>query len=156
MNISFDLDSTIIPHGNEFEIEKRSLIAKILCVEPIRKGTVALFRELQSNGHSVHIYTTSYRSKWKIRQMFWHYNISVKRIVNQSTNIKILSKSNISSSKYPPAFNFDIHIDDSEGVGMEADRFNFYSIIIKPSDDNWATTIKRKLLVSCNEQSSTL
>ncbi len=60
MHISFDLDSTLIPHGNEFEAEKRNLFAKFLGIEPIRLGTFTLISDLQNQGHTIHIYTTSF------------------------------------------------------------------------------------------------
>ena len=62
MNISFDLDNTLIPYSNDFETEKRSFIAKLLGVEKIRKGTQKLIFDLKKEGHQIHIFTTSYRS----------------------------------------------------------------------------------------------
>jgi hypothetical protein len=50
MNISFDLDSTLIPNGKEFETEKISVIAKLLGIEEIRKGTHELISDLQKEG----------------------------------------------------------------------------------------------------------
>ena len=58
MNISFDLDSTLIPNGKEFETEKRSGIAKLFGIDEIRKGTRELISHLQNHGHKIHIYTT--------------------------------------------------------------------------------------------------
>ena len=51
MNISFDLDNTLIPYSDEFETEKRNLFAKLIGIEKIRKGTPKLFKELQKEGH---------------------------------------------------------------------------------------------------------
>ena len=68
MNISFDLDSTLIPNGKEFETENRNGIAKLLGIEEIRKGTRELISDLQKQGHDIHIYTTSFRTKRKIRR----------------------------------------------------------------------------------------
>lgn len=58
MNISFDLDSTLIPNGKEFETENRSGIAKLLGIEEMRIGTRELISDLQNQGHKIHIYTT--------------------------------------------------------------------------------------------------
>lgn len=137
MNISFDLDSTLIPSGNEFETEKRNRIAKFFGIEKIRKGTPKLIFELQKKGHKIHIYTTSLRSKRQIRLTFKYYGIKIGRIVNQFENQKVLNKLNIYSSKYPPAFGFDIHIDDLKGVGIESEKLNFRVIIVEPNDHNW-------------------
>lgn len=73
MDVSFDLDSTLIPNGKEFETEKRGRIAKLLGVEEIRKGTPELITELQNLGNRVHIYTTSFRSKVRIRRTLRYY-----------------------------------------------------------------------------------
>ncbi len=90
LNISFDLDSTLIPNGNEFETEKQSFLIKLFRVEKIRKGTCELFDYLQKQGHTINIYTTSYRSKTKIRFMFLLYGLRVTKIINQTENINTL------------------------------------------------------------------
>lgn len=51
----------------------------------------------------------------------------------------------MSSSKYPVAFKFDLHIDDSKGVGIEGERFNFKTIIVDPSDQNWTDKVLREV-----------
>jgi len=141
MNISFDLDGTLIPNGNEFETEKRSVIAKFIGVENIRKGTSRLISELQKKGHIIHIYTTSYRKKRQIRLTLKYYGVNVKKIVNQIENQKVLNQRNIYSSKFPTAFGFDIHIDDLKGVGMESEKYHFKAIIIEPSNTKWKEKI---------------
>ncbi|WP_417289889.1 HAD family hydrolase [Corallibacter sp.] len=145
MNISFDLDSTLIPNGKEFETEKRSGIAKFFGIEEMRKGTAELITELKKEGNKIHVYTTSFRTKRIIRRTLKYYGITVDRIVNQTENQRELKMRNINSSKYPPAFDFDIHIDDSNGVGIEAERHNFRAIIIEPSDKNWIEKIKKDI-----------
>ncbi|WP_064966353.1 hypothetical protein [Tenacibaculum ovolyticum] len=142
MNISFDLDSTLIPNGKEFETENITKIAKLFGIEEIRKGAPKLIFDLQNKGHKIHIYTTSFRSKRKIRRTLKYYGIKASRIVNEKENRKVLKSLNINSSKYPPAFNFDLHIDDLRGVGIESEKFNFRAIIIKPNDKNWIDKIK--------------
>ncbi|NER15111.1 HAD family hydrolase [Leptobacterium flavescens] len=142
MNISFDLDSTLIPNGREFKTEKRSGIAKLFGIEELRKGTRELITELQNQGHKIHIYTTSFRTKGKIRRTLRYYGIKVERIVTQKENRRVLKSRNINSSKYPTAFGFDVHIDDSKGVGMESERYNFNAIIVEPTDENWIEKIE--------------
>ena len=145
MNISFDLDSTLIPNGKEFETEKRSRIAKLLGIEEIRKGTPGLITELKNQDNEVHIYTTSFRTQGKIRRTLKYYGIKVDRIVNQTENQRELKNVNINSSKFPPAFGFDIHIDDSKGVGIESERHNFNVIIVEPTDNKWVEKIKTEI-----------
>lgn len=148
MNISFDLDSTLIPYENEFATEKRSFFAKIFGIENIRKGTPELISELQNQGHAIHIYTTSFRSRRKIRRTFRYYGIKVGKIINQKENQPILKSKQIYASKYPPAFGFDIHVDDLKGVGIEAEKLNFKAIIIEPNDENWCTKIKNEIALT--------
>ena len=145
MNISFDLDGTLIPNGKEFETEKRGRLAAFFGVEEVRMGIGRLIAELQQQGHKIHIYTTSFRSKSRIRRTLNYYGISVSRIVNQSENSRTLRSLNMSSSKYPVAFKFDLHIDDSKGVGIEGERFNFKTIIVDPSDQNWTDKVLREV-----------
>lgn len=142
MNISFDLDSTLIPNEKEFETEKRSVIAKLFGIEEIRKGSSELISDLQSQGHKVNIYTTSFRTKGKIRRTLRYYRIKVNRIVTEKENRRILTTRNINSSKFPPAFNFELHIDDLKGVGIESEKFNFKAIIIETTDRDWVEKIK--------------
>ncbi|MGK4568714.1 HAD family hydrolase [Flavobacterium sp. 3HN19-14] len=146
MNISFDLDSTLIPNGKEFEVENIGRIAKLFGIEQIRKGTRELITDLQKEGHEIHIYTTSFRTKNKIRFTLFYYGIKVNRIINQTENQRTLRSLKITSSKYPAAFNFDIHIDDSKGVGMEAEKHNFRAIIVDPSEKNWIEIIKSEII----------
>ena len=143
MNISFDLDSTLIPNGEEFITEKRSKLAKLFGIEKIRKGSPELISYLQNNRHTVHIYTTSFRSKRKIRFTLKYYGIKVNRIINQKENQRKLKSIPINASKYPPGFHFDLHIDDSKGVGIEAVKFNFKAIIIKTCNVNWVEKNKK-------------
>ncbi len=150
MNISFDLDSTLIPYETEFETEQLSFIARLCGVEPIRKGSKELISDLQKQGNKVNIYTTSFRSKNKIRFTLWYYGIRVDKIITQHENQSVLKSMNIYSSKYPPAFNFDIHIDDSKGVGMEAEKYNFKVIIIDVDDKDWVDRISKRILEISN------
>lgn len=145
MNISFDLDSTIIPNGDEFETEKRNIVIRLLGAEKIRKGTFALFTELKARRHRIHIDTTSFRSAFQIRKSLICYGIRVDRIISQNQNQKMLKSLNINASKYPPAFKFDLLIDDSRGVSIKAKRLHFEAFIIETSDKTWYDTIIRQI-----------
>ena len=141
MNISFDLDGTLIPLNKEFSTEKLNWFGRLLRVEKIREGSIDLITKLHNDGHTINVYTTSFRSKFKIRKTFKYYGIAINKIVNQAENIKALNGDNINSSKYPPLFNFDVHIDDSRGVGVEGLKHNFKTIIIDSSDKDWSNSI---------------
>ncbi len=146
MKISFDLDDTLIP-GNKFlfSTENRNLIQKILKIEKIRKGSKRVFKDLKKQGHEIGIYTTSFRPKFKILFQLLTYGIRPDFIINENENRIELKRKNINSSKYPPAFEIDIHIDDSKGVEIEGQKLNFKTIIIKKSDNNWTEKIKQNV-----------
>jgi hypothetical protein len=48
-------------------------------------------------------------------------------------------------SKYPPAFGFDVHVDDSRGVGIEGERHGFKTIIVAVDDKNWDNSILKEI-----------
>ncbi|MBO9699742.1 MAG: hypothetical protein J7604_05985 [Sporocytophaga sp.] len=87
MTISFDLDDTLIPGTKLFETEKRNIFQTLTGQEKIRLGTIALFKELRTRGHTICIYTTSLRSIAGIKLMFYSYGIPVDKIINQQNII---------------------------------------------------------------------
>lgn len=140
MKISFDLDDTIISK-TRFALEKEPLLGKLIGAERIRFGTITLFKQLKAKGYKVGIYTTSFRSKAKIRRMFWLYGISVDYIINQQEHDKALREKKRDISKYPPIFGIDVHVDDSVGVEVEGKRHNFRTIIVSIDDKKWVDKI---------------
>lgn len=79
MIISFDIDNTLIPYSNEFEVEKRTQISKLMGEEPLRKRTMELFNELKNKRHETWIYTTSFRSRFYLKKTFWSYGLNPSR-----------------------------------------------------------------------------
>lgn len=144
MKISFDLDDTLIAK-NKFTLEKINLFHKLFGIERIRKGTIDLFRILKKQKHKIYIYTTSYRSKWRIKWIFYSYGISVDCIINQQKHLRKIKKLDFKCSKFPPMFNIDIHIDDSLGVKMEGEKYGFKTIIISEKDEDWTQTILKSI-----------
>lgn len=145
MKISFDLDNTLIPpRETDFQTEQRNIFQRLLGVEKIRFRTRELFRYLKEQGHVVGIYTTSYRPKTKLRIHLLTYGIIPDFIITEKENRQELSKRQINCSKFPPAFNIDIHVDDSLGVGREGQTYDFQTIIIKKDDIDWLERIKNR------------
>lgn len=143
MTISFDLDDTLIPGTKTFAVEKLNWFQKILGVEPIRAGTIELIKLLKSRGHSICIYTTSFRNPLSIRITFRSYGLSLHQVINQEKhNVTLKGRRNI-FSKYPPAFSIDLHIGDSPGVGLEGVKFKFKVLIIDEGDTNWFSLLSR-------------
>jgi len=138
LKISFDLDDTLIPgKRGDFEAEKRTFLQRILGIELLRKGTATVFQQLIEQGNTVGIYTTSYRSLFTIKLMFWSYGIRPDFIINEKINRRKLGKRNIKASKYPPAFGIDWHIDDSQGVAMEGERLGFEVLVLERNEVSW-------------------
>ena len=151
MRIAFDLDNTLIPFtsGKQFKVEPRTFVRRIFRAEPLRAGTIALFKSLKAEGHEIWIYTSSYRPKNFIRRTFFAHGIKLNGIVTQKTHNEVVKIKNIRFSKYPPSFRMDILIDDSKGVGMEGEQGGFRTLIIDPEDENWMIRISNE--VSKNE-----
>lgn len=147
MIISFDLDDMLIPGVKSFDTISQNLFQKIFSSEKLRLGTIELFKILRSQGHEIYIYTTSYRKRYKIWWMFMLYGVSVNRVINREIHINTLGEHAGMYSKFPPAFNIDVHVDDSKGVETEGKRHNFKTIIIEENDNNWINTVIEKVAV---------
>lgn len=80
------------------------------------------------------MYTSSYRSVWQVRKTFGLHGIFPDFVVNGQRHRKFVKRG---SSKYPPAFDIDLHVDDSEGVQIEGQRFGFQVLVIAPEDEKW-------------------
>ena len=145
MNISFDLDDLLIPGTKQFETERQSFLTKMFGTEKLRLGTIDLFKNLKSQGHQICIYTTSLRTPYKIMLTFLLHGLSVDGIFNKTLHDKKIKDLGLRCSKYPPMFGVDIHIDDSEGVKIEAKRHDFKVLIIAETDVNWTATVMQGL-----------
>ena len=141
MIISFDLDNTLIPYHEEFTVYDKTFLHKITNTESIRIGTKTIFNELKNRDCEIWIYTTSYRSIFTIKKIFWFHGLKPKKIINETVNQKKLKSINCKASKNPKAFGIDIHIDDSLGVKMEGEKLGFKTIILKTIDYDWVNTI---------------
>jgi len=145
MIISFDLDDTIIPGIKTFATEEHNFLQRIAGIEKIRLGTIKLFQELRLQGHSIYIYTTSFRPILKTKFTFYTYGIPVDKVINQKCHDEELKENKGRCSKFLPAFGIDLHVDDSPGLKIEGEKFNFKTIIIKEADKNWTQTILENL-----------
>ena len=66
-------------------------------------------------------------------------------MINQQCHDETLKEHKTRCSKFPPAFGIDIHVDDSPGVEMEANKFNFKTVIIGESDLNWTEKVLKSV-----------
>lgn len=147
MKISFDLDDTIIPGVKSFQTEPQTLFQRLLDMERIRKGTIELFKELKKQDHTVGIYTTSFSPYIRIKLLFLLSGFNLDFIINQKRHLGQVATSNVQSSKYPPAFDIDLHVDDSRGVEIEGHRYGFQTLIIEEGQADWISVVLERVSV---------
>jgi hypothetical protein len=144
VRIAFDLDDTLIPCSHAFPLEAPTRLARWLRVEPVRRGTVHLMRRLRATGCDVWVYTTSLRQPLAVRLQVLAYGIRLGGVINSDRHVRHLRRGPVewrSCSKYPPAFNIDLLVDDLEGVVLEGRRFGFRAVRVCPADENWAARV---------------
>nr|WP_295875515.1 hypothetical protein [uncultured Chitinophaga sp.] len=132
----------------QFPVERKTIWHRLFSREKIRQGTVRLMKQLRRDNHRLYVYTTSYRSPAYVRRLFLSYGIGLDKIINKNIHDKTLGKTAGSISKYPPAFDIDVHIDDSPGVAMEGERHGFRTIIIAEGDVEWTETVVHQLAIN--------
>ncbi|WP_060477055.1 MULTISPECIES: hypothetical protein [Pseudomonas] len=145
MRISFDIDDTLacLPHHAAEEHSRLPTFIHRWLGEPLRSGTRSLIRDLRRQGCSIWIYTSSGRTPAYIRRWLMLYGIHVDGVVNSDRHQHILSLHGLANapSKYPPAFDIDLHVDDSEGVGIEGSDHGFRVVVVDPQDQSWAEKV---------------
>lgn len=80
MRIAFDLDGTLIRLETNFPLEKfrYPFLARVFYAEKLRLGTISLIKSLQQEGHEIWVYTSSFRSPFYIKRMFWLHGIHLQ------------------------------------------------------------------------------
>lgn len=144
MRLAFDLDNTLIRCGHAFPLEtpQRRILARLLHNEHLRHGIKALVADCRQRGWEVWVYTTSYRSAWRIRRLFWLHSIRLDGVVNQPRHTR---EARARCTKHPPSFGIDLLIDDSEGVRIEGERHGFRVLVVAPQDAQWADKVRAAL-----------
>ncbi|MBN2979655.1 hypothetical protein [Pseudomonas lactucae] len=145
IRISFDIDDTLACQLHHSATEHSRLPA---CLhrwlgEPLRHGARSLTRELRRQGCSVWVYTSSGRTPSYIRRWLLLYGIHVDGVVNSVRHNQALTERGLSNppSKFPPAFDIDLHVDDSEGVQLEGYDHGFRVVVVDPQDKQWAQRV---------------
>lgn len=146
MLITFDIDDTIRLHGSSqpSETPASAWLARLFYREPLRPGFRLLCSDLRTLGCRIGIYTTSARPTGYIRRWMRCYGFTPDLIVNAAVHEAAVAgryRQGRPPSKHPGLFGVDLHIDDSEGVAIEAQRFGFRTLIIDPEDPEWSATI---------------
>ncbi|TGE10351.1 hypothetical protein [Hymenobacter fodinae] len=151
MRIAFDLDNNLIRNNYLFPLERPHWprLAQMLSSEGLRQGVAEAVALCRAQGWEVWVYTTSYRSAWYIRRLFWLHGIRLDGVVNQQRHDR---KVQVRSTKHPPTFGIDLLVDDSEGVKLEGERYGFRVVVVQPEDLDWV--MKVRAAVQCHDQVS--
>ncbi len=148
MLITFDLDDTLICWQQEVPKEPMNKPWYLwwFRAESLRKGTVELFNRLRAAGWDIGIYTTSHRRPCYIKRLFRLHGLKLDTVTNQSGHEKLIQGLKIKRkpSKLPSKVGSDLHIDDSQGVFMEGEKFHFNVLVIDSLDSNWTEKIWRE------------
>ena len=144
MRIAFDLDNTLIRCGYDFGLEtpRRQWWVRLLGGERLRHGIREVCAYCQQKNWEVWVYTTSYRSAWHIRRLFWLYGIRLDGVINQQRHEREVR---VRCSKHPPTFGIDLLLDDSAGVGWEGEQHGFRVLVVDPKDEHWVEKVKELL-----------
>jgi hypothetical protein len=140
MRISFDLDDTLICYqpGSPHEPNGVPWVFRWWVNEPLRRGAVAMMRELAAR-HELWVYTTSYRDPFAVRWWLRFHGVPIRYVMNQSRHDRMVGRRG--PSKDPGRFGIDLHIDDSWGVWVEGQRHGFRVLVVQPGDVDWAEKV---------------
>jgi hypothetical protein len=142
LRISFDLDDTLICYGEGVPCEPRLswFLRMVVGDEPLRRGAVRVMTALRDRGHEVWIYTTSGRSGRSVRWWLRAHGVRVDGVVNEEVHARCFGRGS-SPTKRPHAFGIDLHVDDSQGVAMEGERYGFRVCVVERSTEDWVERV---------------
>ena len=148
MRVSFDLDDTLFVSPNNFQTEQElSFPLNKIYKERLRFGTISLMQYLKEANIEVWIYTTSFRSKRYIKNLFRCYGIKIDAIVNGERHAREVQgdKTEAMPSKYPSKYRIDLHIDDDVSVAQNGKVYGFKVLLVGEQDDEWDEKIRREI-----------
>jgi FMN phosphatase YigB (HAD superfamily) len=139
VRISFDLDDTLICGPSVPTEQHVRWWSRWRYPERIRHGARELMKELTRRECRIWIYTSSDRPIDYLKAWFGSMRIPVEGVINQTLHEQRIGLRG--PSKYPPAFQIDLHIDDSPGVAMEGADHQFNVLVISPDDPHWTQRV---------------
>ncbi len=142
--IAFDLDDTLIPSGRSAFATEAVLprLARFWFREPLRAGTRDLLHRLRADNWDIWVYTTSNRSPLRLKAQFFLMGVRLGGVVNYDRTEALRRTGRIPPvSKYPPAWNIDLLVDDSDGVRAEGARHGFAVLVVAPDDPDWVQRV---------------
>ena len=144
MRISFDLDEVLFVDPNTFETEPSlKFPLNRVFTERLRKGTVGLIHELQSQGFEVWVYTSSFRADVYIRNLFRHYGIKFDGIINGYRHRAEVQRdrNEVMPQKMPGFYRISLHVDDEDAIIANGRFYGFKVLRVCEPDEHWAEKV---------------
>jgi hypothetical protein len=139
LRVSFDIDDTLVCGAGVPSEQLVPFLYRRRYPEPLRKGARALLRSLDARGCRLWLYTSSGRPAAYLSGWFRSLGIRLEGVVNQERHTEVVGCRG--PSKLPSAFGIGLHVDDSEGVAMEARAHGFRVLVVSPQDERWAERV---------------
>ena len=143
MRISFDLDGTLFVRElpSPPADPKEGSICEGEKVAGLRIGTRNLLNTLALAGWDIWIYTSSYRGKSDILNLFSQLVLPLSGVINRQIHegmcVELGTDPLSVPNKMPPWFGIDLHVDDSPAVAEEGRTHGFRVCLVGASDPCW-------------------
>ena len=150
MRISFDLDEVLFVNPADHKCEKKLIFPlSLIYKERLRLGTPKLINTLQKMGYDIWVYTSSYRSEFYIKSLFFCYGVKFNGIVNAMRHEKEVQKHSktILPQKVPSRYRISLHIDDESVICSYGREYGFDAYQLDADDDEW----KEKIIARADE-----
>ena len=150
MRISFDLDEVLFVNPSTHKCERKLIFPLgLFFKERLRLGTPSLINKLQSLGYEVWTYTSSYRSEFYIKTLFFCYGVKFNGIVNAMRHEKEVQKNSSTRlpQKVPSRYRISLHIDDESVICSYGREYGFEAYQLDAEDDEW----KEKIIARAEE-----
>lgn len=150
MRISFDLDEVLFVNPSTHKCEPRLRFPlRLFYKERLRLGTPELINELQKMGYDIWVYTSSYRTEFYIKSLFFWYGVKFNGIVNAMRHEKeVQSRSkSILPQKMPSFYRISLHIDDESVICSYGRKYGYDVFQLFADDDSW----KEKVIAKAKE-----
>ena len=150
MRISFDLDEVLFVNPSTHKCEpKLAFPLRFIYKERLRLGTPELINALQDMGYDVWVYTSSYRTEFYIKSLFFWYGVKFNGIVNAMRHEKEVQghSRSILPQKVPSFYRISLHIDDESVICSYGREYGFEVFQLFADDDSW----KEKVIARTGE-----
>lgn len=150
MRISFDLDEVLFVNPADHKTEEEPIFPfNLIFRERLRLGTPVLINTLQKLGFEVWVYTSSFRSDFYIKSLFFYYGVIFDSIVNGRRHLEEVQKgkTHILPQKVPSHYRISLHIDDELVICSYGKEYGFEAYNLDADDDAW----KEKIIAKAGE-----